>query len=502
MALEGNIETFYLSSLFQLLSNDKKTGKLRITNDVDVVTVSFSEGTIICAASTENEQHLGNLLRSEGIIGDMELANYLSIAKSRNQRLGQVLVDECYISREELTSFIRLQAENILFGIFMWTKGKFRFEDCPVAFSEENDSQFDTMELILEASRRADELSELRKQIPPKEQVLRYTQRASRSDAAKGLSVQETAILRLVNGTRTIREIIQLSSYDEFTASKAVHTVLEAGLVELKEQTDLSLTGEQKRAPAPEQEYHPPEPDTAQYFEQMLQKSSQIQSMYEKNLKSAPRKSRGGLAFLLLLLAGSAALYLYYWIEKPDFFDLREPAPAVQAPAERQQDTGQDREQAWIPETQSLQDKNSFFFLSLPSGFTAEDRSSKKKTQILLTYASGITVEIEARYWAWKWNPEDEMYTAIAELQTERPGMAPPAVDFYSLLSLGGGQGYEILSSENINAILCKSRRYKIRAHQKMVSITVSCRQCTQDKNGALFGSICALIKKSLLIYP
>ena len=505
MALEGNIETFYLSSLFQLLSNDKKTGKLRIANDDDVVTVNFLDGTIIFATSTENEKHLGNLLRSEGIIGDVELENYLLIAKNRKQRLGEVLVEECYISKEELTAFIRMQAENILFSLFMWHKGKFRFEDCPISFSENTDTQFDTMELILEASRRADELSEIQTLLPARDEILLHTAKASRADAVKNLIVQENAVFRLVNGTRTVRDIIHQSSYDEFTASKAIHTLLSEGLIEAKEKTDFSLTGDMQHAPPEPLIDHPPaEKNAAAFFDQHIQKSSQLQSMYEKNLKPAPRKKRRslGIPVLLLMLVSAATVVLFYRKEFSDIFEKKNSAPVVQNPSASRDTPGPDRFKARIPETQSLQDKNSFFFLSLPAGFTTEERSTQKKSQATLTYEASVTIDIEARPWPSKWNAEDEMYTTIADLQTGEPVRAHPAIESYSILSLGGGQGYEISTMENINALLCKMHMYKVLAYQKMISITVSCKHCTEKKNSVLYNAVDEMIKKSLLIYP
>ena len=47
MAIQGNLETFYLPNLLQLLSNDKKTGILQLSEGEDKVEICFKEGTII-----------------------------------------------------------------------------------------------------------------------------------------------------------------------------------------------------------------------------------------------------------------------------------------------------------------------------------------------------------------------------------------------------------------------------------------------------------------------
>ena len=52
MAISGNLKTFYLSSLLQLLSNDKKTGILELTDGHDIVQVYLREGTIKASIKT------------------------------------------------------------------------------------------------------------------------------------------------------------------------------------------------------------------------------------------------------------------------------------------------------------------------------------------------------------------------------------------------------------------------------------------------------------------
>ncbi|MEI6126429.1 MAG: DUF4388 domain-containing protein, partial [Pseudomonadota bacterium] len=207
MALQGNIETFYISSLLQLLCNDKKSGILRVSGGEDVITVYIKEGTIIYATSSVKEERLGFLLRSEGVIGTDELERCLQHAREKNIKLGKVLIDEGYITHEDLSTIIHQQVENILYSLFMWEKGKFQYEDCSHNLTDEIVTQLDTMEVILEASRRVDEMSVLIKQVPDKNQILRKSDAAHGHDAKK-LTSGERAIFFLIDGTRSIKEVM------------------------------------------------------------------------------------------------------------------------------------------------------------------------------------------------------------------------------------------------------------------------------------------------------
>ncbi len=507
MALEGNLETFYLSSLFQLLSNDKKTGKLRITHDDDVVTVHFCDGTIVSATSTDNEKHLGYLLRSEGVIGDIELERHLLIARNRKERLGKVLVDEYFISKEELDTFIHMQIENILFSLFHWTIGKFRFEECAISVPDNTDTHFETMELILEASRRVDEMSVLVKKIPAKDQILRYTPDAASANRQTKPNNQENAVLRLVNGMRTIKEIIDQSGYDEFTAVKALYTLLSAGIIDSKEKTEFSLQTDTSQ-PEPDVPADKPlqKKDATDFTGQQPKKSPRIHSAQEHPPKGIPKKNNRFFsivvaATVILTIASVAALLLNMegfnaLFRKTDF------SPVQIRSSARQQREEIEQPAKYLTETQSIQDKNSFFFLNLPAGFTYDDTITPRKSVITAAYTADVTVEIEAKHWSGQWNAENEMYKKISEFQDGQSGRARAAIESHAVINMGGGLGYKITSAETINAALCMTHFYTLVGHQKIISIQIMCKNCKQLQTGALFNKVDETIKKSLLIYP
>ncbi len=507
MALEGNLETFYLSSLFQLLSNDKKTGNLRITHDDDVVTVHFCEGTIVSATSSDNEKHLGYLLRSEGVIGSMELEKHLQIARNRKERLGKVLVDECFISKEELDKFVRMQVENILFTLFHWIQGKFRFEECAVSAAEATDTQFETMGLILEASRRVDEMSVLEKQIPAKDQVLRYTADAASANRQTTLNNQENAVLRLVNGMNTIKEIIYQSGYDEFTAVKALYTLLSAGIIDVKEKIALSLEADQPQTvsaePASGKTLEKTSPEVPG---QQQKKRPPIPSAHDIDLGGAPRRKNRffsiAIAIIVLFTIAAGAGVLFKMGVVPDFFRITvNPPDATQQTAVKPVEKTEQPEKN-LPDVQSLQDKNSFFFLNLPSGFAYQDTSSPRKSKITASYAADITVSIEAQRWPGQWNAEDEMYKKIGGFQDGQSDRSRASIESHGLISMGGGQGFKITSAETINASLFMTHYYTLVGHQKIISIQITCKNCRQVETGPLFNKVDEAIKKSLLIYP
>ena len=70
MTLKGNFDTFYIATILQLLSNDKKTGILRVTDNDKEIQVFIKEGTIIYAMGSHSKDQLGYLLKTNGQISE------------------------------------------------------------------------------------------------------------------------------------------------------------------------------------------------------------------------------------------------------------------------------------------------------------------------------------------------------------------------------------------------------------------------------------------------
>jgi len=230
MAITGNIKTFYLSSLLQLLSNDKKTGILELTDGNDIVQVFFRDGTIINAFGSSRVERLTNYLRSEGIVSAEQLDQCLKISVHTGQKIGKVLVDQGCVSTELIENLLHRQIEQTLFSLFLWDQGEFEYHDQEFDLSDQIVTSFDTMEIVLEASRRVDEISQIKQQVPRDNDVLQVTADAEALGKAT-LSTGERAVLSLVNGKRTVKRVVIDSGYDELKVYKILFSLVTAGLV-------------------------------------------------------------------------------------------------------------------------------------------------------------------------------------------------------------------------------------------------------------------------------
>ncbi len=238
MPLTGNLDTFFLSSIMQLLYVEKKTGTLEVKNNNNEVQVIVKEGSIVYAMSNNKEARLGNLLRIKGVITLEELEICLEEGNQKKQALGKVLVEKGIISLELLTRFIRKQVEEIVYSLFLWESGEFIYKDALLDLSGIVITELDITRIILEASRRIDEISVLKKYIPNDQIVYGWSGKVQDKEELK-LSPNEWRILNLIDGKRTIEQLLEICGLDHLVAYKILYSLISSGLAEKRETASL-----------------------------------------------------------------------------------------------------------------------------------------------------------------------------------------------------------------------------------------------------------------------
>ncbi len=238
MNLQGDFEGLTLASILQLLCNDQKTGVLTVKCDDEESRVFFEQGTIVYASASLKEARLGYLMRNDGVISAQQLQKCLAEAHEKKMHLGKILVDKGYISLDTLKKYNTKQVETILYNLLFWKKGRFEYKDARLNLKGMIVTQLNPMKLILEASRRIDELSVLKEFIPSDKLVFKMSGKVHSKEEIK-LNANEWRVLSLIDGTRTVRQIISESGYDEFAVYKIFFSVISSGLIEQKEEVQL-----------------------------------------------------------------------------------------------------------------------------------------------------------------------------------------------------------------------------------------------------------------------
>ncbi|HYH79889.1 MAG TPA: DUF4388 domain-containing protein [Longimicrobium sp.] len=228
MAIKGNLREAGLPDVLQLLAMGQKTGCLSLTDRSNFGYIYFDRGRITYASIVNRRDRLGDLLVKNGQLRAEDLfAAIDEQTRTPGDRLGEILVRRGHITREQLQAQIRIQIEEAVYFLFTWNQGSFQFE--PDQRPEEGAMlvSINPENLLLEGARRIDEWSLIEKKIPSLELVFDM----GRSKPIEGfeLSDEQRKILPLVDGKRTVQEIIDDSGMVEFDVGKALFGLIQAG---------------------------------------------------------------------------------------------------------------------------------------------------------------------------------------------------------------------------------------------------------------------------------
>lgn len=234
MELQGSVEKFQLSDIFQLLSACRKSGTLGVQRGEDVIMVYFQEGNIIFAHNPYNRLRVGELLVKKEILSANRLQKIMQAQKELKdkKRIGELLILEGIITRKQLEELVKLQVEEVIYDLLKWEKGNFKFYENRFPTQEEITIKISTENLILESVRRSDELERLKKKLPSFDTVLGLAPTEDGREKDINLKADEWNVLTLVDGQRDIRKILEDSKRDKIETLKKLAGLLLAGVVE------------------------------------------------------------------------------------------------------------------------------------------------------------------------------------------------------------------------------------------------------------------------------
>ena len=230
MTLQGDFDTLFLASILQLLCNEGKSGILRASDGENRVQTFIRKGVIICVMGSQEKFRLGYLLTESGYISEEQLQNCLTEAQANKQALGKVVVAKNYITEQKLQNIIHKQAEELVFNMLLWQKGDFVYEDADLNLDGLMITDLNLMKIIMEATRRVDEMSILLKRIEHDQVIYKLADKSLEKETLK-LNDVERHILTLVNGQRTLRQIVIDSQKDDFQVYKAMYSLISSALI-------------------------------------------------------------------------------------------------------------------------------------------------------------------------------------------------------------------------------------------------------------------------------
>ncbi len=233
MALEGAFSDFHVADIVQLIGLQRKTGILTLEGDEDTLSMAFQEGAVAWAQSTRVpwEQRMAHLLVPQGLLTPAQLDEALAQQRESGKALGAILTGRGFLRKEDWDRVLALEVEEAVYRPFRWTAGRYRFVSQPsVDLAGGKIGPLATEAVLLEAIRRLDEWPMIRQKIPSPAMVFKVGSRQSLV-SPKQVQPNEVRMLDLVDGTRTVRDLVDASGLGEFEALRSLASLAGAAAI-------------------------------------------------------------------------------------------------------------------------------------------------------------------------------------------------------------------------------------------------------------------------------
>jgi CheY-like chemotaxis protein len=235
VALAGELKAVPLAEVLLLLAQQEQQGVLVIARRNAEVELHFRAGRVEQGTATgaPEELLLGRFIVDAEHITEKQLDEFIDARERPIKLLGTQLVKAGLITEEELKGCLGQQTREHIYEALRWNYGRFSFrtteELAPLAL--EASLGLDVEAILMEGFRRVDEWHLIEREIDDFDTVFVRNEDAVARMGRGRLTREELAVLELVTGKNTIKEITRQSRMGSFEVSKMLYRLLSIKLI-------------------------------------------------------------------------------------------------------------------------------------------------------------------------------------------------------------------------------------------------------------------------------
>jgi curved DNA-binding protein CbpA len=229
--LQGNLKDHNLTRILVELNNSRATGTLAVSNLSFTKSIYLKGGEVIFASSTFEDDRLGEMLVKSGHITMEQYDKSVELLKTSGKRLGQILVDLGHITSKDLFWGLKFQVKEIIYSLFQMEDGGYEFHKDAAPPYEVITLKISMDNLIYEGVKRIDNLTRIRRELPDVHTVLMLNKDPIGIFKRIDLSEEDRWILSLVDGKRTINQLLEESHVNSFDVMKTLFVLWSTGFI-------------------------------------------------------------------------------------------------------------------------------------------------------------------------------------------------------------------------------------------------------------------------------
>jgi DNA-binding response OmpR family regulator len=234
--LRGDLRVVPLAEVLQLLDVQEQSGVLTVERSGAKVEIFFRRGRVdqAVADGVPDEFLLGRFVLDAELMQKADFESFLESRSTGNTKLiGASLVKLGYLADADLKSCLTRQSSELIYEILRWRHGRFRFAaglELP-PFVIDAALGLDVEAVLMEGYRRVDEWHLIERAIDNFDVVFLRNEDSVAQMGRGRLTREELAVLELVNGKNSVKEIIRKSRMGSFEVSKMLYRLLSIKLV-------------------------------------------------------------------------------------------------------------------------------------------------------------------------------------------------------------------------------------------------------------------------------
>jgi curved DNA-binding protein CbpA len=206
----GNLKDISISGVLHSLKTVKKTGILTVRQDAVTKAIHFSGGEILFSESNYANDCFGEILLKAGAINFKQYEVAKDLLKAGGKTEGSIFLEQGFVKPKIIFDTLVSQVRETVLSLFFWEDAFYSFRD--TSFPSENaiGITIDPDEIIYEGWTRISDWVRLTRFLPSFHCVLKKN--TGQTEQAFPPSVNWGEVFSLIDGERTIREVITLSS--------------------------------------------------------------------------------------------------------------------------------------------------------------------------------------------------------------------------------------------------------------------------------------------------
>jgi hypothetical protein len=232
LVLKGSLREFILADIFNLLAQQKITGKLQLSTGEKEGVIVFKEGLVVGALKGEEQllTKVFNLLTGAYRYSQEEIQGLFSSYENNINSLFNEMVHLNLVQKEILESFSTSVIEDIAGSFFLWIKGTYHFSSVPYVDDVSASCVSITVEnVIMEAMRRVDEWHRMEKLIHD-DTVFVPNERHDKGLVKEidPLTQTEVFIYNRIDGISTVATLYRTTCLTEYKVYESINSLIAA----------------------------------------------------------------------------------------------------------------------------------------------------------------------------------------------------------------------------------------------------------------------------------